>query len=114
MKKQISQQLHTYRFSNGDVITSTLPKEEFMKRMNRLDTLRVLVEGFVFDKGDESYNEIANSIYHKALNAYNKTNLFTGIIRLSFTEKDWLGYLLESDMLDEEDKDVIKYYIKMS
>lgn len=113
MKRQISQQLHTYRFKNGDVVTSVLLSDELMARMNRLDTLRVLIEGFVFDKGDADYNPVANSIYHKALNAYNKTNLFTGIIRLTFTEKDWLGYLLESDMLDEDDKAVIKYYIKM-
>lgn len=36
--------MYKYTFDNGDVISSRLEKEEMLKRMNRLDTLRVLVE----------------------------------------------------------------------
>ena len=91
-----------YTFSNGDVVTSSLRKDELLKRMRRLDTLRVLTEQFDCKEG--------RSICRKALQAYNKVNNFTGIIRLTFSEKDWLGYLLDSDMLDAEDRECIKFY----
>lgn len=93
-----------YTFKNGDIVYSNLNKEELIKRTKRLDVLRVLTEGF-----EEGYGV---SICNKARKAYNKVNNFTGIIRLSFSEKDWLGYLLESDMLSDEDREVIQYYIK--
>lgn len=80
-----------------------LSKEEFEKRYKRLDTLRVMTEGY--DEGE------GLSICKKALRAENK-EIFTGIIRLTNTEKDFLGYCLESDFLDEEEKEVIKFYTR--
>lgn len=52
----------------------------------------------------------AENILDKALRALYKTDNFTGIIRLSFSEKDWLGYLLECDFLDKNDINVIMFY----
>ena len=98
-----------YTFKNGDVVTSRLSAEEMMRRMQRLDTLRVLTEGFL---GEEDCP--GDTICKKAINAYNKVNDFTGIIRLNYLEKDWLGYLLEDDFLDDEDKECINWYIKKS
>jgi len=93
-----------YIFTNGDVMTSELHAEELMRRLRRLDTLRVMVEQNDCEEG--------RSICKKALRAYNKMENFTGIIRLTFLEKDWLAYKLEDDFLDEEDREVIEYYIK--
>lgn len=77
---------YKYTFSNGDVVYSNLSKDELMKRMNRLDTLRTLVEGH--EEGP--YLSIFNKT-NKSLNA----NPFTGIIHLTFDEKDALGYKME-------------------
>ena len=93
-----------YTFSNGDVMTSELSAEELMKRLRRLDTLRVMVEQNDCKEG--------RSICKKALRAYDKMNNFTGIIRLTFLEKDWLSYKLEDDFLDDEDREVIEFYSK--
>lgn len=93
-----------YTFSDGHTITSNLSAEEVMRRMNRLDVLRVITEGYESGPG--------YSIYRKALRAYNKTDNFTGVIHLTFAEKDWLSYLLENDMLRQEDIDTINYYIR--
>ena len=90
-----------YRFSDGHEITTDLPIEEVMKRMKRLDTLRVMTEGYEEGEGQ--------SICKKALRAYDKEQ-FTGIIRLTTTEKDFLGYKLEDDMIDDEDREVIRFY----
>lgn len=92
-----------YTFTDGSKVTSRLEGKEVIKRMNRLDTLRVLTEGYT--EGDGA------SICKKALKAYNKLEGFTGIIRLNNLEKDFLGYMLESDMLDNDDKEVINYYL---
>lgn len=98
--------MYRYTFTNGDVVTSRLPKAELLKRMNRLDTLRVLTEQHDCPEG--------RSICRKALQAYNKTNDFTGIIRLTFLEKDWLAYMLEDDnYLDEDDIEAIKFYCRI-
>ena len=97
------QQIYRYTFSNGDTYTSALSKEEFMARLRRLDKLRVLTEQHESPQG--------KNICKKAIQAYDKRDNFTGIIRLNFSEKDWLSYMLESDMLSDEDKEVIKYYI---
>lgn len=99
-----SVRVYTYKFTNGEVITSRLEKDELMERMNRLDTLRVLTEGYTEGHG--------KSICKKAVRAYNKVNDFTGIIRLSIHEKDFIGYLLESEFNDEEDKEVLNFYLK--
>jgi len=97
-------QLKRYTWPDGFSITSYLPSQEVVKRMNRLDNLRVLTEGYTEGEG--------RSICQKALRAYNKTDNFTGIIRLTLAEKDFLGYMLESDMLDDEDIETIEYYIR--
>lgn len=104
--------MNKYKLSTGEIVTTKLSASEVLKRMNRLDTLRVLVEGYVFNKDDENYNDIPNNIYNKAVRAWKNLNNFTGIIRLTFEEKDWLSYLLESDFIDDEDKEVINFYTK--
>ena len=96
--------LYRYKFSNGEVVTTYLSADECLRRMNRLGTLMTLVE--------QSENDVGQSIYRKALQAYNKLENFTGIIRLSFREKDWLSYMLESDMLSDKDIDAIKFYTR--
>lgn len=97
--------MYKYTFTNGDVVTSRLSKDELLKRMNRLDTLRVLTEQHDCPEG--------RSICRKALQAYNKLNDFTGIIRLTFLEKDWLAYMLEDEYLDDEDREAIRFYCKV-
>ena len=93
-----------YAFTNGDVMTSELSADELMKRLRRLDTLRVMTEQHDCKEG--------KSICKKALNAYNKMNGFTGIIRLTFLEKDWLAYMLEDDFITDEEIKVIEFYTK--
>ena len=93
----------TYTFTDGFKCTSKLDKPELMKRMKRLDNLRVLTEGFTEGAG--------RSICDKALRAYHKADNFTGIIRLTVFEKDFLGYLLEG-RTDEKDVETIQFYLK--
>lgn len=93
-----------YTFKNGDVVTSELDSKELLIRMRRLDTLRVMTEGY---ESGEGFN-----ICQKALRAYNKTKGFTGIIRLTSTEKDFLGYLYENTNNDEEEIEVLDFYTK--
>lgn len=92
-----------YTFRNGDVVYTDLASAEMLKRMRRLDILRVLTEGYEEGTG--------RGICDKALRAYNKTDSFTGIIRLTASEKDFLGYMLDNDMLNDEDRAVINYYM---
>lgn len=95
---------YKYTFSNGDVVYSDLAKGELMKRMNRLDTLRILVEGH---EGGE-YLKIYNKAY-RALHA----NPFTGILHLTFDEKDALGYKMEqldSKSLSDDEIATICFY----
>ena len=90
---------------SGKTYHSTIPsKDVFWKRLQRLETLILLTEQHESGEG--------RSICKKALRAYNNTNNFTGIIRLTVLEKDWLGYLLESDMYDKEDIECINFYIR--
>lgn len=91
-----------YKFRDGTVMTSRLDQAELMRRINRLDTLRVLTEQHDCPEG--------RSICRKALAAYNKLDDFTGIVRLTFREKDWLRYMLESNFLDDEDIECIRFY----
>ena len=93
----------TYTFTDGFKCTSKLDKPELIKRMKRLDNLRVLTEGFAEGAG--------RSICDKALKAYHKADNFTGIIRLSVYEKDFLGYLLEGTVT-EDDVETIQFYLK--
>ena len=92
-----------YVFKDGHVCTSKLEKDELLKRMNRLDVLRGLTEGYECGTGRE--------ICKKAIRAYNKKENFTGIIRLNLIEKDFLSYCLESDMTEIE-IETIKFYLK--
>mgnify|MGYP007121874924 CR=1 FL=1 len=93
-----------YTFANGDVMTSELSADELMKRLRRLDTLRVMTEQHECKEG--------RNICKKALNAYNKMNGFTGIIKLTFLEKDWLVYMLENGCITDEEIKVIEFYTK--
>lgn len=103
--------MHTYTFPNtgfgalnGKVYHSYIQTTDaFWKRLKRLDLLRVLVE--------QHDCEESNSICRKAIRAYNNRDNFTGIIRLSPLEKDWLSYFLESDMYDKEDIECINFYL---
>lgn len=95
--------MKTYKFTNGDIIISKLEAEELMNRMRRLDTLRVLTEGYESGEG--------LNICKKALKAYNNSNNFTGIIHLTSSEKDFLGYLFEG-MMTEEEKEVVTFYLR--
>ena len=72
--------------------------------MDRLNRLITITEPYKDGPGQR--------ICQKALRAYNKSDNFTGIVRLTFSEKDWLSYLLENDMLPKKDIDVINYYIR--
>ena len=94
---------YTYIFADGHKITSKLNAQEVIKRMRRLDVLRVLTEQHECKEGQ--------NICAKALNAYNKQDNFTGIIRLTTTEKDWLAYMLECGFLNTEDIECIRFYI---
>ena len=97
--------MYKYTFNNGDVVTSNLPQDELLKRMRRLDTLRVIMEGYEGGEGER--------IYNKALKAYHKDDNFTGVIRLSPSEKDFLEYKLEEDgMLTDADRECIEWYLK--
>lgn len=100
MKK--AKTLKKIRFTDGHEITTKLSIEEAVKRMNRLDTLRVRIEDCDCKEGI--------SISKKALRAYDKQDNFTGIIHLTYLEKDWLSYCLESEFNDEEEIEAIKFY----
>lgn len=95
--------MYEYRFTNGDVITSSLSQQELIRRMNRLDKLIVLCEQHDCVPG--------RNITRKALAAYNKADNFTGIIRLTPSEKDWLSYMLENEFLSDYDRSVINWYV---
>lgn len=96
--------MKAYTFKDGTIVITKLSVKEMLTRMERLDTLRVITEGFTEGEG--------LNIYEKALRAYNKVNGFTGIIRLTQTEKEFLDYMLEDSFLDDEDKEVIKFYTR--
>lgn len=96
--------MNEYRFSKGDVMTSKLNKEELIKRINRLDLLRVMTEQCECVAGQ--------SICKKALKAYNKMENFTGIIHLTSLEKEWLWYMTEDSTLGGEKREVIEFYTK--
>ena len=95
--------MYKYTFPNGEVVHSTLDVKEMCDRMQRLDALRVLTEGYEDGEG--------LSICKKALKAYNKVDNFTGIIRLTLPEKDFLDLMLhEDEFLSDEEKEVCRYY----
>lgn len=91
-------------FNDGHQITTNLSNEEVIKRMNRLDWLRVATEGFE--------DGIGVNICRKALKAYNKTDNFTGTIRLNTLEKDFLDYMYHENMLHPKEKEAIGYYLR--
>lgn len=107
MKRYINcaeRQRRKYTLNNGKVIYSYLTPEQLNERYIRLDDLRILVEDFE--------GEPYEPIYKKAVRALN-ANPFTGIIHLSFAERDALGYLLERDTLSSADVAVLNYYLKL-
>jgi len=93
-----------YTCTDGTVVTTKLTYNEMVKRMNRLDSLRVITEGFT--------EGVGRGICEKALRAYNKLEGFTGIIRLTYTEKEFLDYMLEDKYLDDVERKVIRLYTK--
>jgi len=97
--------MYRYTFPDGMSYTTNLKMEEFIKRLNRLDTLRVICEGY--DEGTTG-----DSIYKKALRAWSKTDNFTGVIHLTFSEKDWLSYKREGEFNRKETNEVIDYYLR--
>jgi len=96
--------MYEYIFSNGEIITSRLKKEEMLKRMRRLDVLRVLTEQYECEEME--------NICKKASKAYDKADDFTGIIRLTNVEKDCLAYRLEDELLSKEEIEAIEFYCK--
>ena len=104
-KRYPNRHLHLISFKDGFTCTTYLDTDICVDRMKNLDNLRVLVEGY--DAGE------GKRIYEKAVAAYNKRDHFTGIIRLSTTEKDFLGYILaENDCITDQDRDTLKRYIR--
>lgn len=99
--------MYTYTFNNGEeVFTSKLSIDEVLKRMDRLSNLMCLTR-------EIEDNKHAENIYKKALRAYNKTEDFTGIIRLTFSEKDWLSYCLENSCITDKEIETVKFYCKI-
>ena len=94
-----------YTFNDGHQITSNLTANEILKRMRRLDVLRVLTE--------QLENETYQNICKKAIKAYDKEDNFTGIIRLTGYEKEMLQIIRDENIhIDEEDKEVLDFYTK--
>lgn len=94
-----------YTFNDGHQITSNLTAKEILKRMRRLDVLRVLTE--------QLENETYQNICKKAIKAYDKEDNFTGIIRLTGCEKEMLQIIRDENIhIDEEDKEVLDFYTK--
>lgn len=94
-----------YTFKDGHQITSNLTAQEILKRMQRLDWLRVMTE--------QLENETYQNICKKAVKAYDKKNNFTGIIRLTDYEKEMLQIIRdENEYLLEEEKEVLDFYTK--
>lgn len=94
--------MKTYRFTNGEVMTSKLSASIIIQRLKRLDILRVMTEQHGCKEGI--------SICNKAVRAYNKMEGFTGIIRLTAIEKDWLTYMLENSCITNEERKVVAFY----
>lgn len=92
-----------YTFKNGDIVTSRLSADELVKRMIRLNILRVLTEGYEEGEG--------RVICNKAIRAYDKAEDFTGIIRLTSAEKEFLSYCLDSECLNKEEIECLRFYI---
>ncbi len=95
------------KFKTGaKVYTTELSSyREICRRLDRLDVLRVLTEAY--EEGEGA------SICKKAWKAWNKTKGFTGIIRLTPLEKDWLSYMrYENSYLTDEDIKVLDFYLK--
>lgn len=84
-------------WDDGYSITTNLSHEEALKRMDRLDDLRVLMEGYTAGEG--------LSMYKKALQAYNKQDNFTGIIRLTRLEKEFLSYRYDAEYAEDPGAD---------
>lgn len=98
-----------YTWDDGFSVQTNLSVQEFLKRYNRLDTLRVLTEGYDdLDGNEHPYTKICK----KASKAENNLSNFTGIIRLSPTEKYYLEGMLDREFLTPEEEEVIRYYLR--
>lgn len=94
-----------YTFRDGHQITSNLTAQEIVKRMQRLDWLRVMTE--------QLENETYQNICQKACKAYNKKDNFTGIIRLTPYEKEMLQIIRdENEYLLKAEKEALDFYTK--
>lgn len=71
---------YTYKFNDGSVYTSKLKRDEFLERLDRLDWLRVMTEGY---EGGEGENML---------------------------EKDFLSYMYEDLYISAKDIEVLDFY----
>lgn len=96
--------MNKFRFTDGTVVTTKLSKAELCARATRLDTLRVITEGYE--------DGVGAGICRKALRAYEKNDGFTGIIRLTGIERDFLSYIYdENPFLTDWEKEALEYYL---
>ena len=95
---------YSWKNQNGkeDYITSYLPWNDVQARLKRLDSMISLLEGF--DSGEYA------KLYKRFYKAYNTKDNFTGIVRLSSSEKELLGYLWESELLSKSDQEALEFY----
>lgn len=82
-----------------------LSNEELKNRLSRLAKLICIFEEHTDEKG--------SSICQKAVRAYNKTDNFTGIIKLTSLEKEFISYKLEEQFIDKEKIELIRFYCKI-
>ena len=105
MIKLIESSLYKYTWSDGFEVITKLSKEEFIKRYNRLDCIRVIYEGF--EPGSVGY-----SIYKKVLRAQNKLDNFTGIVKFTSSELDDMSFTLEeNEFISDDCRDALRYYV---
>ena len=73
--------MNIFFFEDGIRVTTKLSLNEYLKRYNRLDYLRVLTEGYIEGEG---YN-----IFKKALRAENKMKIFPELSELAISKKNF-------------------------
>ena len=83
---------------------------EFKKLQKRIELLSHLI-----DVVEENESDIAKSILKKAVRAYNKpVKEFTGIIRLTSAEKDFLSYYMECEHISPYCVEAVKHFAKLA
>lgn len=83
-----------------------LTKEEAEDRLDKLSWLIYWFEGHESGTG--------HNIWQKAYKAYNKVNDFTGIIRLTKYEKEFISYMLDSKPISKKEIEIIRFYSKIN